>query len=58
MAMPSVVSTLFSWARERIQFNVLFVVLKFIYEFQPHIFETVNKNVKVLKCANDLFVVI
>ena len=35
--------------------TVLSAVSKFIGEFQPQIFETLNKNVQLLKCANYLF---
>ena len=42
------------WGRGRIKLNVnvLSVVSKFIDDFQPRIFETVNNIVKGLKCAN------
>ena len=45
------------WGGGRIQLtvDVLSVVSKFIDEFQPRIFETVNNIVKVLKCANSFF---
>ena len=45
------------WGRGRIKLkvNLLSVVSKFIDEFQPLIFETVNNFVKVLKCANSFF---
>ena len=45
------------WGGGRIKLtvDVLSVVSKFIDEFQPLIFETVNNIVKVLKCANSFF---
>ena len=40
---------------DKVTVDVLSVVSKFIDEFQPLIFETVNNIVKVLKCANSFF---